>query len=68
MNQRQLNWNIPLYFYDSILGETALNTHQKTTAVPRYDHDTVFHENCVIQIILKMCLSNIFIFRRNSFE
>ena len=43
MNQRQLNWNIPLYFYDSILGETALNTNQKTTAVPRYDHDTVFH-------------------------
>ena len=28
--------------YNSFLGETPLNTHQKTIAVPRHGHDTVF--------------------------
>ena len=43
MNLLHLNWDTFLYFYDTFLGETPLNTHQKTIAVPRYSHDTVFH-------------------------
>ena len=42
MNLLRLNIRF-LYFYDTFLGETPLNTHQKTIAVPRYSHDTVFH-------------------------
>ena len=38
-----LHWNIFMYFYNSFLGGTPLNTHQKMIAVPRYGHDTVFH-------------------------
>ena len=43
MNLLRLNWDIFLYFCDTFLGETPLNTHQKTIAVPRYSHGTVFH-------------------------
>ena len=39
----RFNWNIFIYFYNSFLGESPLNTHQKTIAVPRYGHDTLFH-------------------------
>ena len=35
MNLLLLNWNIFLFFYDSFLGETPLNDHQKTIAAPR---------------------------------
>ena len=31
------------YFQNSFLGETPLNSDQKTIAVPRYGHDTAFH-------------------------
>ena len=45
MNLLRLNWNIFLYFYNSLLEMTPLNTHQKTFAVPRfrYSHEAVFH-------------------------
>ena len=58
----RLNWNIFLYFYDFFLGETPLNTHQKMISAPRYRRDTVFHWNCLIQMLFKIILSNIFIF------
>ena len=50
------------FFYDSFLGETPFSTHKKTTAPPRYSHDTVFHWNCLIQMSFKISFSNIFIF------
>ena len=43
MNLLRLNWENFLYSYNSFLGETRLDTHQKVMAVPRYSHDTVFH-------------------------
>ena len=43
MNLIRLTCNIFINFHDSFLGETPLNTHQKTIAVPRYGHDAVFH-------------------------
>ena len=39
----RFNWNIFKYFYNSFLGESPRNTHQKTIAVPRYGHGTLFH-------------------------
>ena len=42
-NLLRLNWNIFIHLHNSFLGETSFNTHQKTIAVPRYSHDTVFH-------------------------
>ena len=68
MNLIQLNWNIFLYFYDSFLGEATRNIHQKTIAVPRYSHGTVFHWTCLIQMLFKISMSNIFIFFCSSFE
>ena len=32
-----------IYFHYFFLGVTPLNTHQKTIALPRYSHGTVFH-------------------------
>ena len=45
MNLLRLNWNksIFLYFYDSFLVETPLNTHQKTIPVPKYSRGIEFH-------------------------
>ena len=43
MNLLRLNWNILIYFYNSFLGETPLNTHQKMIAVLRYGHGTAFY-------------------------
>ena len=43
MNLLRLNLNIFLPFYNSTLGETSVNTHQKTIAVPSYSHDAVLH-------------------------
>ena len=46
MNIRKKNLDEPaifLCFYNSFLGETPRNTHQKTIAIPRFSHDTVSH-------------------------
>ena len=67
MNLLQLNLSIFQTFYNSFLGKTSLNNHQKTMAVPRYSYDTVFHLNCLIQMFLKTSLSKIFIFCSSSF-
>ena len=61
MNLLHLNWDTFLYFYDTFLGETPLNTHQKTIAVPRYSHDSISLK-LLIQMFFKTCLSNIFLF------
>ena len=50
MKLLRLNRNICLYFYGSFLGEDPVDTYQKTVAVPRYSHATVFHWNCLIQM------------------
>ena len=53
MNLLRLNWNVFIYFYNSYLRETPLITHQKTIVVPRYSHDTGFHQVCVTEMFFE---------------
>ena len=43
MKKKLYQPSIFLYFYNSFMGETPLNTHEKMIAVPRFRNNTVFH-------------------------